>query len=77
MDSMSTHLANLNFGHSYCPQKSYMMLSLDNTMKEEAFIVLEFFFFNFINICVLTVIGDDYSYINTKVILMQSKMQYS
>lgn len=44
MDSMSTHLANLNFGHSYCPEKSYMRLSLDINMKEEAFIGLELFF---------------------------------
>lgn len=44
MDSMSTHLANLNFGHSYRPEKSYMTLSLDNNMKEEAFIGLELFF---------------------------------
>lgn len=76
MDSMSTHLANLNFGHSYCPEKSYMRLSLDINMKEEAFIGLELFFLNFIDMCVLTGIGDYYSYIITKVILVQSKIQY-
>lgn len=77
MNGIPTHLAVLSIGCFYFVEKSCMKLFLDNTMKEETFIGLEFSF-NFISMFVSTGIGDYYSYIITReVILMQFKMQYS